>query len=272
MDKTPIRYGCWPSAWTAAKAAAASRDYAELRAGHGGLFWIEYRPEDARSRLWFRRDGAPRCLTPPGFSVCSRVYEYGGGAFCLTAPGLAFVNEADQQVYRQALADSEGASAPPLALTARPSCRYGDLHYAAAWRALLAVEEEHAVDGVRHRLVSLSWPEGRRRVIAAGADFYAAPSLSPDGRRLAWIEWDRPAQPWTATRLCLAQVDGAGQLGEPSILAGKDGRESLQQPRFAADGRLYCLSDRHGWWQPWVEAQGRLRPVGRAARTGQATE
>jgi len=259
MNKTPIRHGHWPSAWSAERAAAAARDYAGLCAGHGGLFWVEYRPEDARCTLWFRRDGQTRCLTPPGCSVRSRVYEYGGGAFCLTAQGLAFVNEADQQVYRQALADP---GAPPIPLSARPGCRYGDLQHDASGAALLAVEEEQAADGVRHRLVRLALADGERRILAEGADFYAAPTLSPDGRRLAWIEWDRPAQPWTATRLCLAPVDGAGQLGEPSILAGRTGRESLQQPHFSADGRLYCLSDRNGWWQPWVEVQGRLQPVG----------
>ena len=39
-----LPYGFWPSDWSAEAAAAASRDFAELRAGQGGLFWIEYDP------------------------------------------------------------------------------------------------------------------------------------------------------------------------------------------------------------------------------------
>ncbi|MBU2014021.1 MAG: S9 family peptidase, partial [Gammaproteobacteria bacterium] len=73
-----LPYGFWPSTWSAEAAAAASQDYAELRTGHGGLFWVEYDPVQGRCTLWFWQAGSARCLTPDGFSVRSRVYEYGG--------------------------------------------------------------------------------------------------------------------------------------------------------------------------------------------------
>ena len=99
---------------SAARAVAAGIDFAELQVGPHGLFWNEYRPEDAACRIWHWRDGQAICLTPPGFSARSRVYEYGGGAFCLTDDGIVFVNEADQQLYRQLL---NGA---PEVLTSKP--------------------------------------------------------------------------------------------------------------------------------------------------------
>src|SRR5690606_15388184 len=49
-------------------------------------------------------------------------------------------------------------------------------------------------------------------------------------------------------------------------LAGAEGDESLQQPRFAKDGELYCLSDRHGWWQLWRELDADLIPLGRTSQ------
>lgn len=249
-----IPHGFWPSHWSAADAAAASGDFAELRAGHGGLFWIQYHPTDGRCTLWFWRDQqAARCLTPAGISVRSRVYEYGGGAFCLTDAGIAFVQESTQQIYGQSLDD--GAT---HALTNRADCRYGDLRYAPAWQAVLAVEECREGEAVVHRLVAISLRGGQRKVLVEGRDFYAAPCLSHDGRRFAWIEWDRPHQPWSETRLCMATVDAQDRLVQARVVAGGTGGESLQQPVFASDGQLYCLSDRAGWWQPWREQGGCL--------------
>ncbi|WP_312374470.1 alpha/beta hydrolase family protein [Stutzerimonas nitrititolerans] len=264
MSKTAVPYGFWPNEWSAERAAAASRDFAELRAGHGGLFWIEYDPTDARCTLWYWREGQASCLTPAGFSLRSRVYEYGGGAFCLTAQEAAFVNEADQQIYIQELpdcADDGARSAPykmPVMLSRQVGCRYGDLQFDRHGNAIVALEERHGGASVEHCLVSFSLDDGERRVLVEGADFYSSPTLDPEGERLAWIEWSRPEQPWTATRLCCAERMVEGRWGNARCLAGADGQESLQQARFAEDGTLYCLSDRAGGWQPWCECAGRF--------------
>ena len=232
--------------FSATQAVAAGMDFAELQLGIHGLFWNEYRPEDAACRIWHWRDGVAKCLTPNGFSVRSRVYEYGGGAFCLTPDGVVFVNEADQQLYRQTL---DGA---PEVLTSG-ECRYGDLH--CAFGQVLAVEEQQD----QHRLVAIDLADGTRHLLTEGADFYAAPTISPDGRRLAWIEWSRPHQPWTCTRLMVAERLAEGGFGATRCLAGADLEESIQQPRFDTENRLYCLTDRGGFWQPWGETSDGLQ-------------
>ncbi|MCW2269341.1 Prolyl tripeptidyl peptidase precursor [compost metagenome] len=234
--------------FSAEQAVAAGTDFAELRVGPHGLFWNEFRPRDGACRLWHWRDGQAHCLTPDGFSVRSRVYEYGGGSFCLTDDGLVFVNEADQQLYTQ---DLNGGL--PQALT-EGQCRYGDLRWADG--QVLAVEETHSAEQVEHRLVAIG--AGQREVLAEGADFYASPTLSADGARLAWVEWNRPEQPWTATRLFCCERVSDGQWTPAHCIAGDHGpAQSLQQPRFDDRGRLYCLSDHNGFWQPWGEtAQG----------------
>ena len=242
MSETPVSS---PAAeFSAAQAVAAGTDFAELKVSAAGLFWNEFRPADGACRIWHWQHQQARCLTPDGFSVRSRVYEYGGGSFCLGGDGLLFVNEKDQQVYTQGL-----AAAAPRALSHDANCRYGDLQWHAG--LVLAVEERHG-ERVEHRLVALA--ERSRQVLAEGADFYASPTVSADGQRLAWIEWDRPAQPWTVTRLMCRTRDNSGQWGPAQCVAGAD--ESLQQPRFDAQGRLYCLSDRNGFWQPWGELDG----------------
>ncbi|MDI2592368.1 S9 family peptidase [Pseudomonas sp. 681] len=238
---------------SATRAVASSIDFAELLLGSQGLFWNEYRPQDAACRIWHWRDGQARCLTPPGFSVRSRVYEYGGGAFCLTDDEVVFVNETDQQLYRQSLVGEA-----PVALTSGEK-RYGDLQFGNG--QVLAVEEQ----GERHRLVAIDLVDGQRHLLAEGADFYAAPTLSPDARQLAWIEWSRPDQPWTATRLMLADRQSDGTLAHIRCIAGEGVQESLQQPRYDADGRLYCLTDRGGFWQPWAVSAHGLEPLPSAA-------
>jgi len=234
--------------FSAAQAVAAGTDFAELQLGPLGLFWNEYRPEDGACRIWRWQNHQARCLTPDGFSARSRVYEYGGGSFCLSDDGVLFVNEADQQLYYHSLADPL-----PVALTSG-DCRYGDLSF--AFGQVLAVEEQ----ANQHRLVSIALVDQQRHLLAEGADFYASPILSPDGRRLAWVEWSRPHQPWTATRLMLAERNASG-WSEPRCVAGEGDEESIQQPRFDAANRLYCLTDRAGYWQPWVESADGLEPL-----------
>lgn len=256
MSSTSAAYGFWHSAWSSDQAAAAGRDFAELRAGLGGVVWLQYDPADARSTLWHCTPQQRECLTPATMSVRSRVYEYGGGAFCLTDDGLAFVNEADQQIYWQRL------GAVPEALSRQVDCRFGDLQFDPVAQAIVAVEENHGAGQVTHRLVSIALADGARQVVAEGGDFYAGPAVSGDGQRLAWIEWDRPHQPWIATRLCSARRDATGAWRDARVVAGQTAEESLQQPCFDMQGRLLVLSDRHGYWQPWREAaEGQLMPL-----------
>jgi dipeptidyl aminopeptidase/acylaminoacyl peptidase len=259
MNKTAVPYGFWPSDWNAEKAASASRDFAEIRAGHDGLFWVEYDPADARCTLWYWRGGSAVCVTPADVSLRSRVYEYGGGAFCVTDRGVAFVNEKNQQIYLQTIGCE--AADQPVALTQRPYCRYGDLQFDPVRSTVLAVEETLADACVEHRLVSFSVLDGARSVLAEGADFYSSPTIDAESQRMAWIQWQRPEQPWTSTSLWMAERGGDGAWQTPRCLAGAQSGESLQQPRFAANGALYCLSDHAGWWQPWREQGGRLVPA-----------
>src|SRR5262245_50017441 len=137
-------FGFWDSPWSSESAVAASRDFAELRCGPAGLFWTLFDPADGRTTLWRWQAGEASCLTPADFSLRSRVYEYGGGAFCGVPGGVVFVNETDQQLYLQPF------SAAPAVLTRNPEARYGDLW--SAEQRVLAVEEEQGT----HRLVAIA--------------------------------------------------------------------------------------------------------------------
>jgi len=218
--------------FSAADAVAAGTDFADLKCGPVGLVWNEFRPADGACRLWHWRDQQAYCLTPDGFSVRSRVYEYGGGSFCLSDDGVLFVNEADQQVYRQPL---DGTTPQPL--SHEPGRHYGDLHWQ---HGMLLAVEETAGEPVVHRLVS--WVEGQRQVLVEGADFYAAPTLREDGQRLVWIEWDRPEQPWTRTRL-MSQERNADGTWQPAACVAGAGADT---PQAHTRGLRHTLDDTAG--------------------------
>lgn len=237
--------GRWSSDFTAADAVATGTDYADLSCDEQRLLWVEFLPGEARSIVVEWTPQGSRQLTPAGYSVRSRVYEYGGGALCLAGDCLVFVNDADQQMYRQSLTD---LICTPL--TTAADRRYGGLVFDPRRQRVIAVEEWHTEAQVIHCLVAIDL-HGNRYQLASGSDFYNSPCLSPDGQRLAWIEWQRPALPWTDSVLCWAELDDDGL---PLQVEHMGQGESVQQPQFDAEGRLLCLTDRSGHWRPWRQA------------------
>ena len=127
------------------------------------------------------------------------------------------------------------------------------------------MRERHHDGKVDNELVALpadgGGAGGQPVVLAAGRDFYASPRISPDGRRLAWLEWDHPNMPWDGTELRLADLAGDGLAGDPVTVAGGP-EESVFQPEWSPDGVLHLISDRTGWWNLYrVGAGGALEAL-----------
>ena len=72
-------------------------------------------------------------------------------------------------------------------------------------------------------------------------DFAFDPAWSPDGRFVAWHEWDVPAMPWDDSRIVVAPGDGTG--ARRAIAVGRHGEAAaVSQPRFSPDGALSLSS------------------------------
>lgn len=98
-------------------------------------------------------------------------------------------------------------------------------------------------------------PGGEPAVLVSGPDFVAAPRPSPDGRHLAWLQWDHPDMPWDAAELWVGELVAPDpderraplRLEGARHLLGGSG-SSVVQPEWTDDGRLLAVSDRTGWW------------------------
>lgn len=237
--------------------AGGASSLGEPRVGDTAFYWLQSVPaEGGRATVMRLAPGdVPRSVVPAGYSVRSRVNEYGGGAWTLAGDEVWFVNDGDQGLFRAGPGGVEkGFAAAGLALA--------DLEWDARRRCVYAVAEQ---DGARSRQGIVSLGEDRRLAwFAQGADFYAAPRLAPDGRRLAWLEWSEPDMPWDATRLMQMTLGESGSRADPVQVAGAAG-ESLVQPEWSARGELHVASDREGGYWNLHRLTGRgLVPVRRA--------
>jgi len=224
------------------------------------IYWVESRPAEAGRSVLVRRaaDGTTEDVTHAPFDVRTSVHEYGGGSYTVAGGTVVFSNRADGRLYRL---DPGGAEPQPI--TPEGDYRYADLRFDPGRRRFLAVREDHTGDGPAVAAIVEVPLDGERapRVLVEGPDFLAAPRLSPDGTRLAWLEWDHPDMPWDSTRLRIAPVRSDGYL-DPSDLAAGGLDESIVQPEWSPDGVLHLVSDRSGWWNLYRLVDGpRLEPL-----------
>ncbi|MGH2365061.1 MAG: prolyl oligopeptidase family serine peptidase [Chloroflexota bacterium] len=242
-------YGSWSSPITAASIAAGSISLHEVRVSSGDVYWLEGRPSNAGrvTLVRCRADGQVSDVTPPGWNVRSRAHEYGGGAYLVHQGSVFFSNFSDQRLYRL---DESGEPRPITPEPEMPAgARYADACITPDGAELICVRELHAPDREPlNELVAIP-VDGSSvpRPVVSGADFYAAPSISPDGALLAWLRWDHPNMPWDGTELWVADRAPDGALTNARRIAGSVS-ESIFQPAWSPDGTLYFVSDRSGWW------------------------
>jgi dipeptidyl aminopeptidase/acylaminoacyl peptidase len=222
------------------------------------LFWLEGRPAEGGRQVVMvgtlhATQGleAIREASPSGRNVRSRVHEYGGGEYAIWRNRLFFVDDADGQIQGGRI----GGETQPLT---RTNACYADLVPSPDGRWLLAIEERPR-EGAEpeNRLIAIALSEnagptgvsadGELFIVAAGHDFYASPCFAPSGDRIAFLSWDHPNMPWNATVLEVVAWAPDGPSGVARKVAGRPA-ESLFQPRFDADGRLFVVSDQSNWW------------------------
>ncbi len=281
MIRSP--YGTWRSPIAAADIArsAIALNYAQVL--DGTPYWVESRPAEggryvivtpaASGSATQAASGNPAPgpsgaiveKTSAEFNARTRVHEYGGRPYCVGHDRIFFTHFTDQRLYVQRASES------PVALTPE-GYRYADFELDRSGRSLLCVREDHTGSGEpRNTIVALDvsvtsrgdvradGKGGAGTVLFGESDFVAYPRQSRDGRRIAWIAWNHPDMPWDSTTLYVAERTPSGLAAVTAIAGGP--YESVVEPRWDADGALYFISDRSGWWNLYRWRDGRVEPV-----------
>src|ERR1700722_10564859 len=272
-------YGTWTSPISAADVARAGAAVSYPSIAGGEVWWQERRPsEGGRTAIVASPgpDARPRELLPQPWNARSRVHEYGGKSY-LALPSLSlaggfdlvFANFTDQRLYAVGAAEGEGGGLSPLPRR-EGGFRYAYLVLPPAGDAIWCVRETalplpggaeppagfHVGGGmaVRREIVavpldgSAASDAGAIAVLVSGAQFFAFPTPSPDGTKLAWISWNHPNMPWDGTELRVAPVgDGPVTVAASTLVMGGPD-ESVLAPAWRDEATLYAVSDASGWW------------------------
>lgn len=215
------------------------------------LYWLQQPPHSTRIGVVGQTATGHEWVTPPAFNIRSRVHEYGGKCFCVAGDGVVFNNYADNTLYRQSL-HSLHPTEPPTALAGTGFADgmgevigFADLTATACQRWVIAVAEWCVAAGEnRNGLVAIATDPALAPVLlAAGADFYAAPCVGDD--RLAWLEWSHPYMPWDQTRLVYAELHASRDtitIAHPTVLIDQADR-AVSQIGFHHDRLLFVSDD-----------------------------
>lgn len=250
-------FGTWESPITSSSITAGSVGISNLKLVEDELFWTEGRPQEAGRTVLCRY--APNSeeknernavdVTPKQSNIRTLVHEYGGGSlvFGKTKDVIYFSEFIGQNMCKI----SDGLEASVTQADGR--FRYADGVLSEDGETIYCVREDHekpAPKDVVNEIVAMTVKSGNMKVLATGNDFYAAPRVSPDGKKIAYVTWQHPNMPWDATELRVLDLDGeSAKTEDHELIAGEDSDTSVLQPLFHhTTGDLYFISDKSGYY------------------------
>jgi dipeptidyl aminopeptidase/acylaminoacyl peptidase len=263
-----LPYGTWPSPISATDVARQQR-LVSYPLGIGKDVWWQQRLPAEGGRVTVVHlgpDGKQRPLLPAPWNARTRVHEYGGRSYLpvpasqrsRTGSAIVFANFADQRLYLLETPRREETGQPrPLTPDAgggpgQPVLRFADFTLSPDRSEVWCVQERHSDGKVSRAIVAIPLDGSAAenpaavRELVTGADFFAFPTPSPDGRRLAWICWNHPRMPWDGTELRVAVIEDG--LPGPGRLVKGGMQESVVAPLWRDAASLYVVTDWPGWW------------------------
>lgn len=290
-DRRVLPYGEWPSPISAELLTRATGTRPTPMVDGGAVYALQTRPETGAVVHLVRLgrggddDSADAGAGPAGpvgpdvspaeVSVGSRVHEYGGGEYAVRDGVILAVDRPTQRLWRL-----DGTPRPLTAEVPDARVRFAAMEIDVPRGIAYAVREDHrGVPGERPEPVNalVRIPLDAQPSAAAGAaaptddatgtpltigrragheggadpDFVIDPVLSPDGARLAWVQWRHPEMPWDAGEVWVGELDGRGDVTDARRVAGGVDRAAYE-PVWVGPDRLAVLDERTGWFNPYL--------------------
>ncbi|KZT18188.1 alpha/beta-hydrolase [Neolentinus lepideus HHB14362 ss-1] len=254
MSRLSAPYGIWLSPITAEAITQKTTTITHLfvDAARSIPYHVEARPSEGGRCVVVRSDTSHEIFGRK-WDARTSVQGYGGAAAIVYNGITYFSNAVDGRIY-QVRGDEEPEPITPE----NSNHHFADFTvYPGDGRFLVAILEDHTHPSPADVVTTLCAVDIKRKQVShivAGADFYTAPRFSPDGRYLAWHQWNLPDMPWEGSEIYAAKADvskGSWELTDTRYIGGKNGRIGVMYPFWASSERLVFNSDESGYQNPW---------------------
>jgi dipeptidyl aminopeptidase/acylaminoacyl peptidase len=224
VNKKSSPFGHWESSLTPALIANKLK-LPDVQYTTDSLLWLEGRPDCSalvleKSATTFDLDSSHQPRGGLG---------YGGGEFHARGCLVVFVDK-DGRLYRTSTLQNapNHPITPGFGSSSTPTISPDGQN-------VLFLHSDGKDDSIG--LVDLTKPAWPTRLVY-GADFYMQPTWRPDGKTIAWVEWNAPQMSWDGALIKTAQFDPHSKsISNIQTMAG-DPSTPVFQPEFSPDGRF----------------------------------
>ncbi|KAL1700855.1 Alpha/Beta hydrolase protein [Schizophyllum commune] len=269
MTSTRAPYGTWDSPLTVEHVVEnAANVHAQpifVDPISSKLYLSDSRPSEGGRTALVDFESGRDVIPGSQWNIGTKVHEYGGGALAVRDGVFYFSQRSDSRVYRF----KEGVGDPVPVTPENSNWRYADFDiHPTHPHLLIAVLEDLTKPNpadVTNCLCIIDTAKSAVHPLIQGADFYAQPRFSPDGKRITWQQWYHPDMSWTGSEVYVADFDTSTLRADATThVAGARRKVSVVYPTWASADTILFLSDETGYYQPYkypVGPSARVTPV-----------